>query len=187
MGTRLASMTAWTCCWFPAVMLDRNHTASCERTHTHSQHSSGRADDGSGVRRARGSELRASERSAHRPCWGGGAGRGAEGEDEDTEALIIGRTADRPRGERAPQMHSCISTGVYDTRTRQPLTHAHTHYSELNIKHMLIWTLCRHHSCQRHPSAVIISSTSHATRLQKSRARHVPVLQTRRPAIHKSE
>lgn len=29
MGTRLASMTACTCCWFPAVMLDRNHTASC--------------------------------------------------------------------------------------------------------------------------------------------------------------
>ncbi len=28
MGTSLASMTACTCCWFPAVMLDRNHTAS---------------------------------------------------------------------------------------------------------------------------------------------------------------
>lgn len=29
-GTRFASITAWTCCWFPAVMLDRNHTASCK-------------------------------------------------------------------------------------------------------------------------------------------------------------
>lgn len=28
MGTSLASMTACTCCWLPAVMLDRNHTAS---------------------------------------------------------------------------------------------------------------------------------------------------------------
>lgn len=28
MGIRPASMTAWTCCWFPAVMLDKNHTAS---------------------------------------------------------------------------------------------------------------------------------------------------------------
>lgn len=27
-GTSLASMTACTCCWLPAVMLDRNHTAS---------------------------------------------------------------------------------------------------------------------------------------------------------------
>lgn len=32
-GTRLASMTACTCCWFPAVMFDRNHTASY-RWHT---------------------------------------------------------------------------------------------------------------------------------------------------------
>lgn len=31
MGTSLASMTACTCCWLPAVMLDRNHTASYRR------------------------------------------------------------------------------------------------------------------------------------------------------------
>lgn len=34
MGTSLASMTACTCCWLPAVMLDKNHTASCRTTKT---------------------------------------------------------------------------------------------------------------------------------------------------------
>ena len=29
MGTSPFSITACTCCWFPAVMLDKNHTASC--------------------------------------------------------------------------------------------------------------------------------------------------------------
>lgn len=33
-GTNLASMTACTCCWLPAVMLDRNHTASCRTNDT---------------------------------------------------------------------------------------------------------------------------------------------------------
>jgi len=28
-GTSPASITAWTCCWLPAVILDKNHTASC--------------------------------------------------------------------------------------------------------------------------------------------------------------
>ena len=30
MGTSPFSITACTCCWFPAVMLDKNHTASCK-------------------------------------------------------------------------------------------------------------------------------------------------------------
>lgn len=30
-GISPASITAWTCCWFPAVMLDRNQTASCKQ------------------------------------------------------------------------------------------------------------------------------------------------------------
>lgn len=29
-GIRPASITAWTWCWFPAVMLDKNQTASCK-------------------------------------------------------------------------------------------------------------------------------------------------------------
>lgn len=37
MGTRLASMTACTCCWLPAVMLDRNHTASYRTRSTHAR------------------------------------------------------------------------------------------------------------------------------------------------------
>lgn len=28
-GMSPASITAWTCCWLPAVMLDKNQTASC--------------------------------------------------------------------------------------------------------------------------------------------------------------
>jgi len=31
MGISPASITAWTCCWFPAVMLERNQTASCKQ------------------------------------------------------------------------------------------------------------------------------------------------------------
>lgn len=30
-GINPASITAWTCCWFPAVMLDKNQTASCKQ------------------------------------------------------------------------------------------------------------------------------------------------------------
>ncbi len=35
MGMRPASITACTCCWLPAVILDRNHTASCREEQTH--------------------------------------------------------------------------------------------------------------------------------------------------------
>lgn len=138
MGTRLASMTAWTCCWFPAVMLDRNHTASCgSRAQTQFQSTSVSELMTSCKRRAAGWIRSQGVRDGHGPCWDWGAGSrgwewywGSNHQPDRREASVWA----------AGLRCTPVSALIYDTPTHQP--HTHTHTSELsytlNTKHMLI-------------------------------------------------